>query len=221
MQKTINSIKEQSFKEYEVWVIDGGSTKDSIKYLNSLESPFFYESEKDSGIYDAMNKGVSYSLGEWFYFIGSGDVLNDEFVFENLFSKEISKDVSILYGSIKYYNKNKIVSNFISKWNFLLWFKNTLHHQSAFYRNSIFFNKNFDINYKILGDYDLNLSLYNSSIKAEKRDLLIAKCYYKGISKNYNWNLYKEDYLLKVKNSLLVFFPFFYLLSVIKFLLKK
>ena len=221
MQKTIYSIKNQTFKNYEVWIIDGGSNKESINYLDTLKSPIFYQSEKDNGIYNAMNKGVSLSLGEWIYFLGSGDVLHDDYVLENLFLKNYSEDNSIVYGNINYFSKNELVSVFNSKWNHLFWLKNTLHHQSAFYRRNLFTNRKFDENFKVLADYDFNLNLFKSRINSQKVNLKIANCNYKGISKNYNWNLYKEDYLLKVKNSHLVFFPFFYLLSLIKFLLKN
>ena len=78
MIKTVDSIKNQNFKDYEVWIIDGGSSKDTFDYLTKLKAPFFYQSEADQGIYDAMNKGIKLSRGDWFYFLGTGDTLKEK-----------------------------------------------------------------------------------------------------------------------------------------------
>jgi glycosyltransferase involved in cell wall biosynthesis len=76
LQKTLQSVAEQSFKDYEHIVIDGASTDDSLEIIKNYPHINYYVSEPDSGIYDAMNKGISQSNGEYCLFLNSGDILH-------------------------------------------------------------------------------------------------------------------------------------------------
>lgn len=211
LQKTIESIQNQLFKNYEVWIIDGDSSNETLEYLSKLETPFFYQSEKDKGIYDAMNKGISLAKGEWFYFLGSGDCLNNETVLKEV-SNALNPKIQLLYGNVRYEN-----SFFNSKFTSLLWIKNSLHHQAVFYHRNLFENREYDINFKILGDYDLNLKLFRSKINSKKEDFTIAFCDDQGISKKYNWSLYKEELNLKTQQTFFILYPIFFLLVFVKF----
>ena len=76
---TLNSIKNQSFTSYEHIIIDACSTDGSketiIKYSKETSHLAYWVSEKDSGIYDGMNKGIEHASGEYLYFLNSGDCL--------------------------------------------------------------------------------------------------------------------------------------------------
>lgn len=222
------SIQSQTYSDYEVWVVDGKSVDGSKNFLKQLNPPFYCLSEQDVGVYDAMNKGVKRANGQWLYFLGSDDELYSNNVLNNIFGGELDNSVDIIIGSVKY-NYDKSDSNFLkrnhgifkSKWSRLLWFKNTLHHQSIFYNKNIFDDESYCLNYKILSDYFLNLKLFKD--KSEEliiRDI-IASCGTKGISKNYNWNLYIEEVNLKVALTSLYLKPLFFLIVLIKFLVKK
>lgn len=215
MQKTIDSIKNQTFKDFEVWIIDGDSSQETQEYLSELKAPFFYQSESDKGIYDAMNKGISLSKGEWFYFLGAGDLLENENIL-NLVSNKLNLNLDILYGNIRY-----DTTKFTSKFSSLLWIKNTLHHQSVFYNKKLFIKINYEISYKVLADYDFNLNLYCKNINAEKIDAIISNCDKNGISKDYNWSLYKEELKLKSVRMNSVFYPLFFILVAFKFIFRK
>ena len=106
LQKTIDSIKVQTFSDFEVWIIDGNSSIPIHSYLDTLESPFFYLSEKDQGIYDAMNKGISMAKGEWLYFLGAGDLLDNE----NILGV-VAKKLKIAYIINRYF----IIKNYSPK----------------------------------------------------------------------------------------------------------
>ena len=58
MQKTVESIANQNYNNFEVWIIDGNSSEQTQEYLKTQLPPFYFLSEKDDGIYDAMNKGI-------------------------------------------------------------------------------------------------------------------------------------------------------------------
>ena len=73
--KTIKSIKKQRFRNYEVMIVDGKSIDGTINEIKKIKNKKIkYIIEKDKGIYDAMNKGVAKSLGDWIIFLNSGDI---------------------------------------------------------------------------------------------------------------------------------------------------
>ena len=227
LQKTIISIKSQTFSNYEVWIIDGESSKETKEYLEHLEVPFFYQSEKDKGIYDAMNKGIAFSNGEWLYFLGAGDELYHESVLENCFLNRTLESVNLIAGNIVYegnktpfiYSKNKMTKN--PSWSNAMWIRNGLHHQGTFYKKLLFLNTKYPLKYKTLSDYWLNLLLYKQNEKCLIIESTIAKCNSDGVSKSGNWNLYKEEVNLKTDLTSLLLKPIFYIVAFTKFLSRK
>ena len=85
LQRTVESIVNQTWKEFEYIVIDGGSTDGSAAYLESQNKIFdYWVSEKDLGIYNAMNKGIKAATGHYLLFLNSGDeLLNDKVLAQN------------------------------------------------------------------------------------------------------------------------------------------
>lgn len=210
-----------------MWIIDGNSQDNTKSFLKTLKKPFQYISEKDFGVYDAMNKGVSLSNGEWLYFLGADDLLYNDKTLDKL-SFLYSSEADVISGKIQYdyrsndsrfLKKNKGV--FKTKWSLKLWIYNTVHHQSVLYKKNLFKKKKYDLSYKILADYQFNLNLYNKKIESSSIDLVIAKCGTGGISKNYNWNLYKEEIKFKTKASTVILWPIFFTISFLKFVIKK
>ena len=87
LAKALDSIVKQNFTDWEVLVMDGVSTDNTIKVAQSYnDSRIHIFSEPDKGIYDAMNKGIEKAQGEWLYFLGSDDWLLNGNVFDSLFS---------------------------------------------------------------------------------------------------------------------------------------
>ena len=98
LSKTIESVCSQSFKDFEWIVIDGGSTDGSLELIKRNAISFSYwVSEPDSGVYNAMNKGIKQSKGDWLLFLNSGDVLFDSSVLEDVFA--VIPNADILYGN--------------------------------------------------------------------------------------------------------------------------
>lgn len=215
MQKTIESIQKQTFTNFEVWIIDGHSSDETQHYLQKLKPPFQFLTENDSGIYEAMNKGISLAKGEWLYFLGSGDCLHSGTILEDV-SKNFNSTIQLFYGNVCYEN-----SFFNSKFSSILWLKNALHHQSVFYHKSLFENQEYDTDFKILGDYDLNLKLFRSKIISKKEEITIAFCNEHGVSKKINWDLYKEELKLKTQQTSIILFPVFFLFVFLKFVYKN
>ena len=97
LQKTIDSVVSQTFKDFEWIVIDGGSTDGSKELIEQNADHFAYwVSEPDTGIYNAMNKGITVAKGEYLQFLNSGDKLYEPNILERLMSTNMVAD--IIYG---------------------------------------------------------------------------------------------------------------------------
>lgn len=104
LTRTSNSIEEQTFKDYEWIVIDGGSTDGSYDFLhekrklaNKTGAPFSFSSQKDNGIYDAMNIGVERAKGRYVIFMNAGDCFSTPKIL-NLIAKYAAKKPDFIYG---------------------------------------------------------------------------------------------------------------------------
>ena len=105
LEKTIQSVINQSYQNFEFIIIDGGSTDSSVevikKYSNKID---YWISEPDKGIYHAMNKGIIQAHGEYLNFMNSGDLFYDNDVLKDISIKIDLKDIII--GKDFHYNAN-------------------------------------------------------------------------------------------------------------------
>lgn len=143
LQKTMESVMAQTSKEFEYIVVDGASADGSTKIIEQINPLFTQQfkwiSESDSGIYNAMNKGISMATGDYVHFLNSGDWLVDEYVVENML-KALTPACDILLGNViqvradgkKRYCKS---DNNISLFTF---YKGTIQHTSAYIRKGLF-----------------------------------------------------------------------------------
>src|SRR5690606_22317295 len=96
LQKTMQSVFNQTFTDYEYIVIDGGSTDGSKEYIEKHTNKLVYwVSEKDGGVYEAMNKGIIKATGEYCNFLNSGDYFWNNSVLEKSL---VHNEVDIFYG---------------------------------------------------------------------------------------------------------------------------
>jgi glycosyltransferase involved in cell wall biosynthesis len=112
LQKTLKSIIAQTYSRVELIIVDGASSDNSMEVVNDTIASnvrgfqLITISEPDSGIYNAMNKGLKYATGDYIFFLNSGDVFIDDRVVETVFSEIINEDV--IYGNICIERNNKI-----------------------------------------------------------------------------------------------------------------
>jgi len=148
LEKTIQSVINQSFKNFEYIIIDGGSEDDSLNVIKKFASYInYWVSEKDDGIYNAMNKGISKATGEYCLFLNSGDSLSDDSILHKVFS--LNREEDIIYGNRKEFfnNVEKRTITFSEKLSFYFFYTYTLGHQSTFIRRKLF---------DIVGNYNEN-----------------------------------------------------------------
>jgi len=157
---TLSSISTQKFTDYEHIIIDGFSSDESVIILSSIKNDnCAWISEKDSGIYDAMNKGILKSKGEYILFLNSGDSFHDQnsllTLTENLFGFDI------VYGDIidKSYNENKKIT-FPKNLTFEYMLCAGLPHQATAIKRNLFYKYGFyETKYKIISDWAFFMSI--------------------------------------------------------------
>jgi glycosyltransferase involved in cell wall biosynthesis len=154
LKKTVESVVNQTWKEFEYIVIDGGSTDGSVAFIESkVGSIDYWVSEPDNGIYNAMNKGIAKASGEYLLFLNSGDDLAGLKALEknhiHLEEKEIIYfDINVQGNGILYVKKCPELMSF----SYL--YQETLPHQSTFIRKSLFEKIGYyDENIKIVSDW--------------------------------------------------------------------
>ncbi|MFT6166286.1 MAG: glycosyltransferase involved in cell wall biosynthesis [Vicingaceae bacterium] len=156
----LESIKSQKFTDFELLIIDGNSTdntRKTIKDYHPLVS--YFVSENDNGIYDAMNKGILASKGEWLYFIGCDDEFYSPTALLDVFKQEVTT-ASVMYGKIFNKTKQKTEGEVIQTKTELI--TTSIWHQSVFYRRSVFDKFGlYDLNYPIAADVVFNISCFS------------------------------------------------------------
>lgn len=152
LQITINSIKKNINHIDEFIVIDGKSTDDTLHIIKSNDTIISkWISEKDYGIYDAMNKGWDIAKRDnYILFIGAGDEVM------NLPDSTDDLDADVILGTTLIDGK-KTFKNKVSN---ILKITNTLHHQSILIKKSLIPKQPFNIKYKIYADFDLNQRIF-------------------------------------------------------------
>lgn len=161
LEKTITSVISQTFQDFEYIIIDGASSDSSLEIIqNHQERINFWRSEKDSGIYNAMNKGIRVSKGKYLLFLNSGDILNGASALQDFIShSEFEGDV--IYGDYKFNEGGKVYPDYLTP---LFFIKSSLPHQSTFFSRTVFEEMGFyDEKYKIASDRAFYIKCYLSN----------------------------------------------------------
>lgn len=158
LTKTIESIKNQTFQDFEHIIIDGLSDDGSLSLIESSTRVNQWISEKDSGVYDAMNKGIKIASGEYLLFLNSGDIFYSEKTLEDIISNLTKTD--IVYGDLlfdhtdhtaPYHCPEELTVEFL--------FEASLAHPSTFIKRSLFEQHGlYNTDYKIISDWSFFLT---------------------------------------------------------------
>lgn len=153
LSRTVESVKNQNFQDFEFIIIDGGSKDESLEVIKENETLInYWVSEKDSGIYNAMNKGINKASGKYILFLNSGDYLLSKDALSIDF-KTITQD--IVYGHLTH-NNNNVLNTSAYKDNIDLgfFFESTLPHGSTFIKRELFLNYGlYKTDYIIVSDW--------------------------------------------------------------------
>ena len=203
LENTINSVLEQSYRNIEYIIVDGGSTDSTISIIRSYSSKISkWSSEPDLGIYDAMNKGIMRSSGEIIGIINSDDWYETNAVELAVQAFHDFPDTCVVHGNMKMYSENTcplyVLQPSLNNKN--LWYSMTLNHPTCFLRKRIYQTFGyFDINYQLRADHELFLRLWTHGARFAYVAKLFANMRVGGAS----WkqlNQANKEYLFMLKN---------------------
>lgn len=179
ISRTIDSVAKQTFHDFEYIIVDGLSSDSTVSVAKDFSNSFKAKginykifSEKDTGIYNAMNKATDLASGKWFLFMNAGDVFYDESALDKM-QKFLNESEAIIYGDCvySYVDRYKVVR---AKELADLRSGMVFCHQSTFIRNDIMKKYRYDESLKIAGDYDFFIRCYIGGEKFSHRDVIVS-----------------------------------------------
>lgn len=200
LQRTFRSIIEQSFQDFEYILIDGDSNDGSIEVIDSFRHRINHMLvEGDSGIYNAMNKGIQLASGDYLLFLNSGDALYSNKTLKSIIPN--LRNEKIIYGDLIW--RDGLRTCYPSHLQFSFLKKRSLPHQASFIKKEVFDHVGlYDENLRITGDWKFFLSaICKFNVSYKKIDQIIAIQEPGGISDSVNRNIGVE--ILKEKYSVL------------------
>jgi len=204
LEETILSVINQTYDNVEFIIIDGGSTDGTLdiikKYSDKID---YWLCERDNGIYDAWNKALKISSGQWIGFLGADDFY--EFNALQHYVKKINqlKEVEFISSQSSLITKDKRSLKKIGKawnWNDFSIYMNVAH-VGSLHNRSLFEEYGFyDTDFKVCGDYEFLLRAGNK-LKAGYVDQVLCSTRNIGISHGGSHSVFKEIYKAKFKNN--------------------
>ncbi|HAG69468.1 MAG TPA: glycosyltransferase [Lachnospiraceae bacterium] len=204
LTRTMESVLAQEYKDFEYIIKDGGSTDETFETAASYEERFALAgitlklvSEKDDGIYDAMNRAVRMSRGKWVNFMNAGDCFYNKTVLADIFKRSNYVNDGILYGDAieyeygHYYKFRKSFRDIESTMPFS--------HQSAFVNRELMIRYPFKTEYRIGADYDFLLSMYEKGYHFRDTGVVVCIISKDGVSSVKLYDTFYET--LKIRES--------------------
>ena len=219
IEQTLLSVLNQTYDNIEYIVVDGGSVDGTIEIIQQYEDRITkFKSEPDKGIYDAMNKGIALSTGEWINFMNAGDIFVNDSVLEDIFNNKISSECKLIYGDVlmDYGQNQRIVRKFNNIEDILIPFY--LCHQSTLTNGDYLRENYYDTTFKICADANSFYDIQKKGGKMKYVSLPISVYEaYEGISSR---NLYKS-YLEQSKIRSLKYYSWGFIQGYVKVVVKS
>jgi len=213
IKKTMESVLKQTYKEIEYILIDGASTDNTLSIIKSFKDDRIkYISEKDNGIYDAMNKAIKMATGEYIIFMNSGDWFANKDVLRKVFASPL---MDIMYGNcIRVFKDKKVCERYRESriWRILyLAYGMMVCHQSMIVRTELLKKHPFDLKYKICADREFLAWATKKNCSCKYLDFTVSVVdNTEGLSSNQaNKNVIRKETDCVIKKYFLPFFLLF------------
>lgn len=190
LEETIQSVIGQTYENIEYIIIDGGSSDGTLDIIKKYEAKIdYWISEKDQGIYDAMNKGLELLTGTWVSFMNVGDRFYSLDILTNVFENNRLSMCDVIYGDLETQKGLKKQARYNGVKTFL---RRTIGHQSLFVKSKL--HHEFNEKYKISSDYELLVRLSVSKCKFYYLNMIVA---FYDVDKSYMTKEERNSYSLK------------------------
>ena len=203
IEKTIQSVLAQTYTNIEYIIVDGKSKDKTLQIIDKYKERIsIVISEKDSGLYDAMNKGLRAATGDYVWFMNGGDQINDADVLTKIFAQNIDSD--IFYSDTTLIDEEGKYLSLLSEIGHNNAPDNLTHksmqrgmvvcHQSFIARRNI--TSPFNLKYKISADIDWVIKCLKNSKKNHKLNFCLSKFMTGGVSSKNRWRAVRERFVL-------------------------
>jgi glycosyltransferase involved in cell wall biosynthesis len=165
LSNCLGSLAAQSFKNFEVIVVDGGSADDTIRavdfFRETSDLKLRWYQEQQLGVYPAMNLGYENALGSWCYFLGADDELHDPLVLQDIALELVKANADMVYGDVLMKSRSKRYCGEVTL-DTLLFHKN-IGHQAIFYSKALLERMGgYNDRYPVWADWDLNIRCFKT-----------------------------------------------------------
>lgn len=187
LEQTIQSVIHQSYDNVEYIIVDGASSDGTLDIIKKYEEQIdYWVSERDGGIYDAMNKGISLATGEFVNFMNTGDSFYSTDIIKDIFSQADYGNCVVVYGNVMniYYATHKVI--FSSKPLESIYKGLPFSHQASFTQSKYLRKLGFDLQYRICADYNLFYNLYIQKLSFIYVNITVANYDMFGTSTKYS-----------------------------------
>lgn len=198
IENTLKSIFSNDESLFELIVMDGASTDDTLEHIKKYENRLTLISEPDEGVYYAFNKAIDLARGKYLYFIGAGDCLKPD-ILQQIKEFFPTDTPSLIYGKCRFVKQNIINGK---EFKTTLFVRDNLCQQGIFYHRAVFdIVGKFDLRYKIFADWLFNLKCFmRGEISKRFIDLIIADYEEGGLSSEISRDkLFVKDFPLFIK----------------------
>lgn len=198
---TLDSIRGQQSDSLEILVADGGSSDGTPQFLQK-QTGIKWKSEKDRGVFDAMNWGIEHARGDWLLFMGAGDTLRSKALREvESLALQHREKLAVLYGDVWLCEEGYRYGGPFSRRKLRSWVPN---HQGVFYNRRVFeILGGYELEYPIAADYAFNLKCWGDS-RVEKIycPILISDYEGRGLSKRVVDEGFERDKMRLIRQRL-------------------
>lgn len=217
---TIESVINQSHKDLEYIIIDGASTDGTVNIIKEYQKvfPIILVSEKDKGIYDAMNKGIDLASGDYINFMNSGDLFFSQTLISEIIPA-LDKQYDIVYGDVQVIYKDFQLIKKEPKPKYL--WMGPVNHQSSFIKRETMQKYKYNTKNQLVADFEFFLNIYYKSGKILKIDKTIASYANVGLTQINDKKVIEDCYktVKQFRNN--IFIKTYYKSLLIKPVLKK
>lgn len=200
LEQTIQSVLSQSFRDFEYLIIDGGSTDGTLEIIKKYESHLsFWVSEKDNGLYDAMNKGVVRCSGAYIAMLNADDWYEKE-VFQHVFDSSLKYGMpEVISGGIQFWKEGEKDKVSFSDLHGLKK-KMTVYHPTCFIHRKAYKKVgNYSLSYKLASDYDLLLRILMAGGEFVAEEKVFSNMRVSGLSEKKWKQALEESRKIKLK----------------------
>lgn len=209
IEKTMKSVLEQQYRPLEYILMDGASTDRTKEIIGDYKKLFLekniefkFISEPDTGIYNAMNKGIDLATGDWIAFMNSGDMYHSPTSIEELL-ENLNDETDVIFGDELVCGKAGKIRNCRENYKDVMLKRLPFCHQAAFVKTELMKKYHFDEQFRITADYDFFLRLYFQKHSFQYVNCVVCDYDSEGYSAvNYKQAI-NETFRVKIKNGVI------------------